>query len=226
MPIETTCQTCGKRLRVGDEHAGKLARCPACQAIYTVPQPGLSTVAPIALQQDTPSTATSTAEMDRWRLKTPDGLTFGPVSKAVLDQWQREGRVVAQSQLLQDGNSQWIPAATIYPQLASATAGNPFADYPVSSPNPYAPPQSTGSYRYQEPHRGGLILALSIISIFVCDILGIVAVVMAIIDLSKMSKGIMDPGGRNLTIAGLVIATLKLVLLGFIIALMALANAR
>src|SRR5687767_1165236 len=39
MPIETSCQGCGRLLRVADEHAGKLARCPHCQTIYNVPLP-------------------------------------------------------------------------------------------------------------------------------------------------------------------------------------------
>lgn len=37
MPIELTCSGCGQTLRVGDEHAGKKARCPQCGAIVSVP---------------------------------------------------------------------------------------------------------------------------------------------------------------------------------------------
>ena len=40
MPIEALCPGCGRKLRVADEHAGRQARCPMCQAIYTVPAPG------------------------------------------------------------------------------------------------------------------------------------------------------------------------------------------
>lgn len=39
MAIETTCGGCGKQLSVGDEHAGRRARCPACGQIYTIPSP-------------------------------------------------------------------------------------------------------------------------------------------------------------------------------------------
>jgi hypothetical protein len=229
MPIETTCQTCGKLLRVGEEHAGKLAKCPACQTIYTVPPAGLPGGSTFTAQEtsqnqlDTSRPALGTAEMDRWHLRTPEGMTFGPVPKAVLDQWQREGRIVAQSQVVQDGNSQWLSATAIYPQLLAAGVGNPFASSPSVSTNPYAPPQ-TGAYlasssRFQEPHRGGLILTLGIISMFVCAAVGLVAIVMAIIDLNKMSSGRMDPGGRGLTIAGLVIASLQWLFLGGFIVL-------
>ncbi len=37
MPIDTKCPGCGRLLRVGDEHAGLHARCPACSTIYLVP---------------------------------------------------------------------------------------------------------------------------------------------------------------------------------------------
>jgi hypothetical protein len=36
MPITFNC-ACGKTLRVADEHAGKRVKCPACNAIGTVP---------------------------------------------------------------------------------------------------------------------------------------------------------------------------------------------
>ncbi len=37
MPIDTKCPGCGRLLRVGDEHLGRQARCPACSTIYVVP---------------------------------------------------------------------------------------------------------------------------------------------------------------------------------------------
>ena len=38
MPIEFQCTGCGKRLRVGDENAGKKAKCPECGALADIPQ--------------------------------------------------------------------------------------------------------------------------------------------------------------------------------------------
>ena len=52
------------------------------------------------------------------------------------------------------------------------------------------------------PARGGLILALGILGLIMCFILGIVAWVMANGDLREMDAGRMDPGGRGLTQAG------------------------
>lgn len=37
MPIELDCDYCGARLRVADQHAGKLARCPKCERLNRAP---------------------------------------------------------------------------------------------------------------------------------------------------------------------------------------------
>ena len=37
MPIDLICP-CGRRLRVGDEHAGEQGRCPACGGLLPIPQ--------------------------------------------------------------------------------------------------------------------------------------------------------------------------------------------
>ena len=46
MPIHTRCAGCQQALRVADEHAGRLARCPNCNKIYRVPVPDGVTPAP------------------------------------------------------------------------------------------------------------------------------------------------------------------------------------
>lgn len=43
MPIEFRCTQCAKLLRTADDTAGKQAKCPACQAIMTVPSPQAAT---------------------------------------------------------------------------------------------------------------------------------------------------------------------------------------
>jgi uncharacterized Zn finger protein (UPF0148 family) len=66
-----------------------------------------------------------------------------------------------------------------------------------------------------QPHRGGTVLALGIVSICLCCIpqislaLGVAAVVMGSIDLARMRKGATDPAGRALTTAGLVCGILS-----------------
>lgn len=161
-------------------------------------------------------------------MRTPDGLTYGPVAKAELDQWLQQGRVTAQSLVLCEGDGQWVWAAKLYPQLA-AYAPAAAVLQPTTSINPYASPLADAPYGaasqpYREQHRGAAVLALAIVGIFFCDIVSIIAVAMAISDLSKMSQGIMDPGGRGLTIAGLVIAVVKLSLTALFFLAMAVSN--
>ncbi len=65
MPIETTCPGCGRKLQVGEEHAGKQARCPLCNEIYNVPSPVGAQAAMVAEQ----------ADLSQWRMRTPEGQT-------------------------------------------------------------------------------------------------------------------------------------------------------
>jgi hypothetical protein len=218
MPIESTCQGCGKRLRVADEHAGKLAKCPQCQAVYTVPQSSVAA----ALGAGAVTSAAGPGG-DRWHLKTQEGLTFGPVPRAELDRWHAEGRINAQSQILHEGDGQWQWAGQVYPHLAQLTM-SPFAPGASAvAANPYAPPATTpygNPYppgTYLEPHRGGLILAFALIGVFACMIFSVVAIVLAAIDLQKMNRGTMDKNGRGLVIAGLVIASAHLALFAVVI---------
>jgi phage FluMu protein Com len=64
MPIEMRCTGCGQTLRVGDEHAGKKARCPACGTIAEVPLTGEAV--PSAGERSSPfsAAASSAAEVN------------------------------------------------------------------------------------------------------------------------------------------------------------------
>jgi hypothetical protein len=53
-----------------------------------------------------------------------------------------------------------------------------------------------------KPHRGTTVLVLGILSIVVCQPLGIAAWVMGNNDLREMNNGLMDPSGRDSTSAG------------------------
>ncbi len=52
------------------------------------------------------------------------------------------------------------------------------------------------------PHRGGIVLALGILSLVFCALLGPMAWVMANADLADMAAGRMDPEGRSMTDVG------------------------
>ena len=186
MPIETTCPGCGRKLQVGDEHAGKQARCPLCNEIYSVPA--------------TSGPRGEGGDASQWRMRTPEGQTYGPVSKADLDGWVAEGRVSADCMLSSDVNPNWVNADAIYPALAEIRQQTP-----VTASRP--------TERFVDGHRGGLILALGIISWVVgCPIFGICAWVMGSADLREMRAGRMDSSGTGLTQAGQIIGMLHALL--------------
>jgi hypothetical protein len=175
MSIETRCPGCGRTLQVGDEHAGKQARCPLCSEIYVVPA-------------NEPAPAEKDTAM--WQMRTPEGQTFGPVTRAELTEWIFEGRVSSECLLSSDGQPNWISADAIFPELAPA-APRPNLDRPAPAT------------RYITPHRGPLILALAVMSWpFFCPIFGICAWVMASTDLREMQAGRMDSSGSGMTQAG------------------------
>jgi len=64
-------------------------------------------------------------------------------------------------------------------------------------------PARPATASYMKPHRGGMILAFGIISIFFCNIIfGPMAWIMGNQDLAEMDAGRMDPSGRETTKAG------------------------
>lgn len=200
MHVETTCPGCQRKLRVAKEHAGQPARCPICNTVYTVPD--LDTVQ-------------STDPHDRWRLKTPEGLEYGPVSRSVLDGWVAEGRVSDDCQLVCEADGTWRGAEWVYPVLRPApvaatwTPSSERNDFTVSDDS-----QPVARRRYvMNPDRGGIILALGILSWAIgCPIFGVLAWVMGNSDLREMQEGRMDSRGRGLTDAGRLIGMLHALL--------------
>jgi hypothetical protein len=215
--IELICKGCAQKLRVSEQNAGKQARCPKCGAIFTVPMGDLPSRADLGALPRAAATY-----QDQWYLRAEDGRTFGPVSKPELDAWVREGRVTPESNLRKESDSSWRPASELYPALteqAATAAKNPFAE---AKTNPYTSPVSSGTHvprrHYQQAHRGGTILAMGIAGIVCCNLLGIAAWIMAATDLSAMRTGRMDPGGKGLTIAGMVLGIIATIIFAISIA--------
>ena len=165
----------------------------------------------------------SGATGERWLMRAEDGRVYGPVSRADLDGWAREGRVSPRASLAREGTEAWQPAVQLYPHLASQGSlgggSNPFADRPSSSGQVFSAASMGGAYgapvaggfnRYAQPHRGGLILSFAIISWVICFFFGIAALIMGLQDISAMKQGRMDPSGMGLTQAGVIIAALQL----------------
>ena len=217
MPIETVCQGCAAKLRVPDEFAGRKARCPNCRTVYTVPE----SVSP---------QRTDAATSERWRLRTEDGTIYGPVPKADLDRWAAEGRVTAGSQLQRDGETMWHNADRVFPSLEGGRKGEhagpqKLDPHPV---NPYAAPMAS-SVRpvstYLRPHRAGLVLTLGIVGLLCCPLLGPAAWVMGQADMREMDAGRMDPGGRGVTQAGVILGIVGTILLALGIGIQVIALA-
>ncbi len=209
MSIETICQGCGRKLRVGDEFAGRRARCPHCRKVYTVP--------------DSPRARSE----DRWLLRTADERVYGPVPRSELDHWLAEGRIDVHCQLKRETDDDWQPAGSHFPALtataSAATGADPFQDRTDVEANPYAAPSSpsltssqrrSAQRRLYRPHRGGSILALGLFSVACCTLLSPVAWAMGHNDLKEIKDGVMDPTGRGLTIAGMVLGIIGTVILG------------
>jgi phage FluMu protein Com len=207
--IDTLCSDCGKRLRVAAEHAGKKARCPHCQTVYTVPPQ--STVTSAGYELPSPS---APAEQT-WQMKTPEGLVYGPVSKKELDRWRDEGRMTHRSQLLPAGGQQWLWATEVYPEIAKAEPMTPVPTHDTKGPGGGALEHLPHSYYASgiEPPRGTLVLVLSILGItMVCALLSLIAVILGWSDLRQMKAGKMDPAGRTQTIIGIVLSCIWIVL--------------
>jgi hypothetical protein len=85
-----------------------------------------------------------------------------------------------------------------------STSGNPYSSPVYSSPH-----QARQNYA-RDPHRGGLILTLGILSIVcnVCLIPGILALALGWPDLKKMDSGQMDREGHGMTLAGVIMGAI------------------
>jgi phage FluMu protein Com len=230
MPLEIRCTNCGKTLRVGDEHAGKQVRCPACQQISVAP------AAAGAAGQPGGSTGST------WHMRTPEGQTYGPVAWSQIQHWAGEGRLAADCFVAESPAGPWRGAAELFPSLT------PQRPAPVAVPPPtthtwlppdavgdetapfaaaYAPftPGAAAAGQYTAPHRGGLILVLGLLGFMInCPIFCFMAWVMGSSDLREMKAGRMDKSGEQLTQVGRVLGMIlsifwiiAFVIFGFII---------
>ena len=185
MHIETECPGCRKRLRVSAEHAGHEARCPVCSTIYSVP--GNKVEVPIS----------AAPEGESWSMRTPEGQLYGPVEKGELDRWVAEGRVTADCELTARAEGGWQPADVYYPVL------RPTAESKTQTP-------TQQRYRYTAPHRGVLVLILGILGwLAFCPLFGVFAWIMGAADMREIQAGRMDPSGRGLTQAGMILGMIQ-----------------
>jgi hypothetical protein len=209
MTIEVECGGCGRRLEVDEQFAGQTAACPLCHARFEIPMPAVAEGA--------------AAEPVTWSMKTPEGRIYGPVAKSELDQWVSEGRVSLDCGLREMDDEAWRPADETDPVLLPGAGiaparGNPFAPAPfyvtqAGVPVSVRAEPATARPAYLAPHRGGLILALGVLSflttfLMACPVLSFLAWTMGTRDLREMREGRMDPSGMGMTQAGMVLGML------------------
>lgn len=151
MAIEFQCEHCNTTLRVPDEHAGKRAKCPKCQAVNLI-QAGSLASNPFGQTDSQSPLAPSQSDFNQ-------GTGAGALSKPA--------------------------AANPYAASSTAVAGS----------------------GYHQAHRGSMILTLGIFAL-VCNMMlvpGIMAWVLGKTDLKEIDAGRMDPEGRGMTQAGMVL---------------------
>lgn len=202
-PIEMTCPGCQQPLTMADEFAGQQVRCPLCKSLLTVPE------AAATVEANRPD--------DRWRLRTPDGQTYGPVSRANMETWVIEGRVSDDCQLCSDEDEIWRCAAEVYPVLRPTPVATPDAVWPATTEPIQGSLLTSGTVPYRghvvNAHRGGIILALGILSWAIgCPPFGVMAWIMGSNDLDEMRQGTMDLQGQSFTAAGRLIGMLHTIL--------------
>lgn len=60
---------------------------------------------------------------DQYLLHFPDGAEYGPVDRATLRQWHREGRIPPDSLAWPDGAPEWVPVEDVLSEARPAVAG-------------------------------------------------------------------------------------------------------
>jgi hypothetical protein len=76
-----------------------------------------------------------------------------------------------------------------------------------------------------KPHRGTLILVLGILSLIICQPVGIAAWIMGNADLKQIAAGTMDPEGKSLTQIGQILGIIAVIILviGIVLGILGLA---
>jgi hypothetical protein len=91
MSIEFPCSQCGKLLRVGDEAAGKQARCPSCGAVQGIPAANPSTQNPFGAAVPPPPAALSGTDVNPYQApvsgawQPADQHAVGPLQPGPID---------------------------------------------------------------------------------------------------------------------------------------------
>jgi hypothetical protein len=231
MSTVVDCPSCRRKLRVPGEFLGKSVRCPSCgdtfEAAETMPGP-----APAASGPSSTPTGPSPLVTVPLKLELDDPAAAKPVAKEEPpNESPPPRRLDRESEKADDRDDRrrrrslrrdFEPCPRCGDDIRRGAVVCPFCGLDLEE-------QGDGYTRRArvrrdaEPHRGGTIQVLGILSlmggVFYCLFpiglpLGIVAWVMARRDLRKMDAGVMDPNGRKKTRDGRVCGIVGTVLNG------------
>ncbi|MFO0876174.1 MAG: MJ0042-type zinc finger domain-containing protein [Gemmataceae bacterium] len=234
MPIIVTCPSCSGQLRVADDLLGRKVRCPACNATFTSTREA-SPEAPPPVKPPAVSpleAPVETEKVDAWKMLdleldqagTKPAAPLAPPPEPVPappplpDKSRAEPErspAPRQRARLNDDHDDLRPCPSCgrlvhYDRRRCTECGARLRDDGLlDEDDDYV---SIRKRRDYEPHRGGFILAMGVISvasIFVCPLLipvaivpGLIAWVLGGIDLRRMREGHLDPDGHGSTQAG------------------------
>ncbi len=180
MAIQTICAGCGRQLAVDDNYAGRTARCPACNHIYTVPfpntpvepltgptdggvplpppppGPGLSPTPPNPIGSEGATSFTNSTPDQFWMLAS-NQMQYGPVDRETLNRWFSEGRVGPDYRIRLGDQGDWLPADQFRPSAQPSVGAMPGATPVFATGNPYAEspvsanPYATSPYGIAQP---------------------------------------------------------------------------
>lgn len=115
MSIEFNCAKCRKGFTVSQASAGKKGTCKECGHVNTIPTRSQS-------EQISDSASRTTSAKQPAAMfevtSSVNGSVFGPADRALLTQWNREGRITPHCQIKQVGTDRWTIASTFFPDLA------------------------------------------------------------------------------------------------------------
>lgn len=143
-----------------------------------------------------------------WELQIADGRRFGPVPRATLDQWMREGRIGVDSLLRREREPLWSRATRLYPHLTTGHGHGRGPGVPTQAAVNAAFSRATNAGPTSRPLRYGTPMFLAVFGFFCCMPLSIFSIILILAELNLLRNGTTDRRGlTGLIIAGIIAAT-------------------
>lgn len=137
------------------------------------------------------------AESDRQWHCVVNGQKYGPISESELRAWVAQGRVRPTDQVWTETMTSWQPLEMMQYMFRGGLS---------------MPPSLARQAAILRPHRGGTILALGLVGLLVCCIVGAFGWSMGNKDLAEMRAGLMDPTGEGMTQAGRICGMISVII--------------